>query len=103
MDDHCSVQSAQWAYLEFKKTLTKVWFTLVKRRLLMTTMTLNTAASNYETPVKTRQKQPLIMRFFAAIAESRRHKAQIETRRVLAMLQSDTNAFDQALLPFQGE
>jgi hypothetical protein len=76
----------------------------------MTTMTINTAsaleAAKYgvAAPAATVKGRSLFGRMMDAMIESRMRRAEIESRRVMAMLgQPKFNSTDYAMLPFQGE
>jgi hypothetical protein len=70
----------------------------------MATMTMNAfavVAAHFAGP---RTEGPsLFSRLVQSVAESRQAKADIETRRVLSMLDRNTTPFEYSLLPFRGE
>jgi hypothetical protein len=69
----------------------------------MNTMTLNTAFVA-RTATETKPVKPsLYARLKDAIIQSRQAKAELETRRILSMLDRNATPFEYALLPFRGE
>jgi hypothetical protein len=71
----------------------------------MTTITLNSAASIGTKAAQGSVAKPsLFARIVDAITESNRRRAEIETRRILALIeQPKVKSADYSMLPFQGE
>ena len=69
----------------------------------MNTMTISNVSAAFKAKVNKVTHPSLMNRFFESIAHSRRIKAEIETRRVMSMLERSHLPFEDALLPFRGE
>ena len=69
----------------------------------MSTMTIaNVSAAGYAKLQKV-YRPTFLSRLVESIAHNRRMKAEIETRRVMSMLERSHLPFEDALLPFRGE
>jgi hypothetical protein len=69
----------------------------------MSTMTISNVSAAFHAKVQTVYRPNLVSRIFESIAQSRCIKAEIETRRVMSMLERGHLPFEDALLPFRGE
>ncbi len=69
----------------------------------MATLTFNAASHAASRTVATEGKPSFFSRFLSAVAESRQRQAEIEIRRVRALLGEPNEQLDYAMLPFAGE
>ncbi len=72
----------------------------------MNTMSFNTVQAAFKAERASMAKSAgpsLLQRLIGAVTASRQAKAEVETRRIRALLGQDAPAFDYALLPFRGE
>jgi hypothetical protein len=73
----------------------------------MATMTYDVGATNATTAEKAAKdavkRKGVFARLIAAMQESRRRQAEIEIRRVRALVGDNDTSYQHALLPFRGE
>jgi hypothetical protein len=70
----------------------------------MTTITFNNVTTGVTAPKATAKSRSLFARFIDAVIESRQRQAEIEARRVMALIgEPKLKSADYAMLPFQGE
>jgi hypothetical protein len=69
----------------------------------MATIAINTASVAASTVKHAHSRKSFFGRILQAMIESRQRKAEIEARRVLALIGQPREELDYALLPFRGE